>query len=142
MIDLETVFVSLIRFHKIDNSNLFINLLQFLLTLKMSRTTDFNCHDMIFERKFDCCKINDNLLNSMFVNIFYKNVGNTANFDLKCPYRAGRYELNNFTVSIPSFMPFPNNTNICLTNKFYGRFSGFKKFDYLGSLTAYLSYNR
>lgn len=76
----------------------------------------------------------------MFVNIFYKSTMEHANFGMKCPYLAGHYTITNFAVNIPSVVPFPSNTSICILNKFHAKASGEKKFEVLGTVRISFSH--
>ena len=107
----------------------------------MSQSSDFNCKDVMFERKFDICKMTDDLLNSMYLSVFLKDVRRAAKFDIKCPYHAGHYVISNFTLLNVPRMPLPSSLFICTTTKILVKVSNAKKFEHLLTLESFLSYN-
>lgn len=106
----------------------------------MSQTSNFNCRDVIFERKIDLCKLTDVSKNSMFVNIVLQNMRNFTNFDLECPYKAGVYTYTNFTFSHPRVIPFPVNAYMCFKAKMFAKTSLSKKFEQFCEVSADVSY--
>lgn len=77
--------------------------------MKISKNDDFDCKDVIFERKLDGCKLSEIVMNSMYFSVLFKDFLRAANFEIKCPYKAGLYTVTNFTtLSVPR-MPFPSN---------------------------------
>jgi Protein of unknown function (DUF1091) len=104
-------------------------LFEAIVTFSLSKTSSFDCRDVIFQRKIDLCKVTEFLKASMFIDIFMKNIRNFTNFDLQCPYRAGHYKITNYTMSYPQIMPFPMNSYICLKMKMFVKPFQAKKFE-------------
>lgn len=100
-----------------------------MVTYSLSKTNNFDCRDVIFQRKIDLCKVTEFLKSSMFIDFFMKNLRNFTNFDLQCPYRAGHYKITNFTCSYPQIIPFPMNSYICLKMKMFAKPFQAKKFE-------------
>lgn len=112
------------------------------MKIALSKSDDFACKDIIYERKIDSCRLTNTLLNSMFVNMFIKNIIDAADFKLECPYRAGHYTITNFTLHVPAKVPLPNDINVCLFETFYAQVAGKKKFEVIGGGTALISFNK
>lgn len=109
--------------------------------MSISSSVDFSCNRLLFERKIDCCQLNERVLNSMFVNIFLKDIIRAANFKLKCPYRAGHYDIVNLSLSFPPTIPLPKNTNVCITKRYFGKTSGSKKFVQILTMRSFITFN-
>lgn len=108
--------------------------------MSISKTSDFKSQEVAMERKIDCCRFTEALRNSMFINIFAANLLSSVDFDIKCPYRAGVYTITNFTIAVPSIVPFPSNTYVCIQLHYYAKFADFKKLVNLYNGVAYFSY--
>ena len=106
----------------------------------MSKTNDFNCIDAVFERRIDACKITEALMNTMFMNIFLKNILSTGDTALSCPFKAGPINFTNFTLGVPSIIPLPNDVNICTTTTFYGIIGASKRFDHFMTIKTFIKY--
>ena len=99
-----------------------------MVTLGITKIKNSECSQTIFNRKIDACKLTDAFMNSLFLNVFFKNLEKTVNFNLRCPFVAGRYSLTDFTLHIPPILPFPDDIFICSKVVFSGKPKSSKRF--------------
>ena len=111
-----------------------------LINFSIAKTAVFDFSNVVFQRKIDFCKLTDSLMNSMFTDIWMKNLQSSFNRKISCPIEAGFYMLTNYTFQIPSIIPFPKNVFICSDFKYHGKVAGSKKFDFAFRVKAVLSY--
>lgn len=115
--------------------------LQTLFSLAYSQGPNYDCRDKLYETKIDGCKFTAALIKSALVKVFFKNLLETVNFPIECPFRVGKYSVTNFTLNIPEKMPLPRSINICMTQKYFVKTTGAKKFVPLVVLKGNLGYN-
>jgi Protein of unknown function (DUF1091) len=113
-----------------------------LFTLFYTQGESFSCKetDKLFETKVDACKLGS-VLGSFLGRMFFKNLFEAADFELKCPYRKGMYKVVNYTLALPDRVPLPNNVKICMDFKPMGKVVGTKRFVRILVLRALMSYN-
>lgn len=135
--DLEKLFVSIFDLTQIISEHIFP---QLTLTVKVSRSSDFLCDDVLFNHKVDCCQISEGLLNSLYMKVFMGEIIKSASFKFECPFRAGPYIIRNLTTPDIPKMPLPNNIYICMTQKYVGKLYGSKKPIPVGTVKAFFSF--
>lgn len=65
------------------------------------------CGQKVFERRINLCKTIASLVNNPFLGVIFKNIGNSSNFAMNCPFPAGLYEIKDFAIVIPSELSTP-----------------------------------
>ena len=99
-----------------------------MFSAKMSKTSDYNCQDVLIQRKIDLCKFSDELNNSMIMKFLMRELVRSASFDFKCPYKSGTYMINNFTMTTVPKLPFQGDLYGCTNIKVYAKLFSTKKF--------------
>lgn len=81
----------------------------------------------IISISFNGCKITKALMNNVFTSAIFKNLRESTNFNLTCPYYAGYMEIKNYRLAIPKYLPLPNIGRYCAEVAVQGKPQGSKK---------------
>lgn len=89
--------------------------------MTFSEQESSKCEDFYIQRNIDVCKINEQIANSMYLNVVLKDFMEKVKFNLTCPYRAGHYEIMNLATYLPPNLPIKHGF-YCLKHKILCRF--------------------
>lgn len=105
-----------------------MNFLKLKFTFTKAEDKKFNCKQVLFERRADCCKLNKGTLNQMFLGRVLSTIREKINFDLSCPYKMGYKTITNLTAT-PNGSKFPISFYgfFCITIKAEGQVMGSKQ---------------
>jgi hypothetical protein len=98
--------------------------------LEQAPDENYKCDLKLIDRKFDACKLNGILMRGFAVNWIYEGFRDKVNFEFKCPYKPGFYELKDAlynVASIGSFKLF--NAYYCGRIEIFGMTGTKKKFE-------------
>jgi hypothetical protein len=91
----------------------------------------YNCRQQkLFELRIDGCRFKPQSL-GMVAKMMYESMIKSINFDLKCPYKAGIYNVTNYKSNLKINLPLPDFGKYCLKAEFYGKPKGQKGFEKL-----------
>jgi Protein of unknown function (DUF1091) len=114
---------------------------QLILSVLLSSSDTFDCGGFkLFEGKIDLCNLTEKSIRSSFLSIFIKSFLKSADFELKCPFRAGVYTVSNYTFSVVPRMPFPANVRLCTIEKYFMKTSDKKSMRLIATINGHISY--
>lgn len=65
------------------------------------------CGQNVFDRRINLCKMVASFVNNPFLSVIFKNLNNSSNFAMSCPFAPGLYEIKNLAIEIPSALSTP-----------------------------------
>jgi hypothetical protein len=89
----------------------------------------YNCKDMFIERRVDGCKLaQTSILGPILAKVIGDAIKESVKFEIKCPMRAGQYNVTNFRANMNIPVPLPDFGKYCLAIDFHGKPRGHKGF--------------
>jgi hypothetical protein len=82
----------------------------------------------LVDLRMNGCRLKPQLLGPV-AEMLYEPVIKSINFELKCPYKAGIYNVTNFKMNLNTNLPLPNLGNYCLKVELIGKLKGQKDFE-------------
>ena len=100
-----------------------VDMIKQVLLVSINRPKDENDRDYqlsILKTSIDLCKISKGVLSNIFVKTFMENFIKSADYQMKCPFLKGSYNMYNHHLN-EKFLPFPQKTKFYIEMKCLGK---------------------
>lgn len=109
--------------------------LQMWYSLNSAADDKYECQNhVIREKRFNLCNLMKSMKTSILLESIIKSIVKSANFAISCPFKPGKYEIRNLSMTFPPFLPMPSGF-YCVDVVLSGKTNKQRKLENIVSLT-------